>query len=169
MPRWSEKQSCTFVSLYKEFDCLWNVFDPSYKNRDMRLAAFDYIVKVMNIPTFTVNDVPKKIRSFRSTYNQELLKVVNSQENGAGNDVYYPTVKWFDDMDYIMKNSNVNDRPTITDIVSTQLNALLLNIVFLTLDLVKVSFLNVFSPLAKDSFGMKSLHILWCLLKIIIS
>lgn len=119
MPRWSEKQSCTFVSLYKDFDCLWNVFDPSYKNRGMRTAAFEYIVKVMNIPSFTVNDVPKKIRSFRSTYNQELLKVSKSQKSGADDDdVYYPTVKWFDDMDYIMKNSNVADRPTMTDVVS---------------------------------------------------
>lgn len=85
----------------------------------MRVAAFEYIVKVMNIPSFTVNDVPKKIRSFRSTYNQELLKVSKSQKSGADDDdVYSPTVKWFDDMDYIMKNSNVADRPTITDVVS---------------------------------------------------
>lgn len=115
MSRWSQKQSCTFVSLYKDSACLWNAFDPSYKNRDARFEAYEYMVQVMNIPDFTVNDVSKKIRSFKSTYNQELLKIVKSQETG---DVYYPTVKWFDDMDYVMNNSKVRERQSTTNLVS---------------------------------------------------
>lgn len=120
MSRWGEQQSYKFVTLYKEAECLWNFFDPCYRNRDMRLDAFKHIVEEMNIAGFTLDDVAKKIRSFRSTYNQELQKIKNSEKSGAGTgELYKPSLKWFDDMDYIMKNSNiqVQERPRYTNMV----------------------------------------------------
>lgn len=48
-----------------------------------------------------------------------LSKSQESVEAGV-DDVYYPTLKWFEDVDYIMKNSNVTERPKTTNMVSIQ-------------------------------------------------
>jgi hypothetical protein len=59
----------------------------------------------MNITNFGVKDVSKKIKSLRSTYHLEVTKITKSKASGAGADeVYTPTIKWFNAMDYIIKN-----------------------------------------------------------------
>nr|CAH7733459.1 unnamed protein product [Callosobruchus chinensis] len=36
-----------FVAVYKDYECIWNIGSPSYRNRAMRAAAFEEIVKYM--------------------------------------------------------------------------------------------------------------------------
>lgn len=102
--RWSSQENIRFVNLYRDQENLWNIFDSQYKNRDARKASLQHIAKEINIPGFTEKNVTKKFKNLRSTYNQELIKIEKSKKSGNGtDDIYKPSIKWFDIMDYIMK------------------------------------------------------------------
>jgi dihydroorotate dehydrogenase len=117
--RWSEEQTTMFVNIYKDSEHLWNVFTPEYKNREARLASLEHMVREMNIPNFGVKDVSKKIKSLRSTYHLEVTKITKSKASGAGPDeAYTPRIKWFNAMDYIIKNSTIEEKETYTSLVS---------------------------------------------------
>lgn len=117
--RWSSQENVKFVNLYRDQENLWNVFDSQYKNRDARRTSLQHIVTEMNIPRFTEKDVAKKIKNLRSTYNQELLKIEKSKKSGSGtDDMYKPSIKWFDIMDYIMKIINLKEKETSSNLVS---------------------------------------------------
>jgi len=51
------------------------MFIPEYRNRETRSASMQSIASELNIRNFTMKDVPKKIKSLRSTYYLELAKV----------------------------------------------------------------------------------------------
>ena len=73
----------------------------------------------MNIPNFGVKDVSKKIKSLRSTYHLEVTKITKSKASGAeADEAYTPTIKWFNAMDYIIKNSTIKEKETYTNLVS---------------------------------------------------
>ena len=69
----------------------------------MRQRAIEAIMQAMGREEFGVTEVKQKIKNIRSTYNQEVQK---SKASGTSpDDVYKPTVKWFDVVDQIMKGS----------------------------------------------------------------
>jgi len=54
------------------------------------------MVKQLNIPDLTPEDVKLKIKSIRSIYSSELAKVLKSEKSGAGrDDIYVPKLFWF--------------------------------------------------------------------------
>jgi len=99
------------VELYKDQTNLWNCLDPSYKNRDLRKASFEHIHNELGLTD--MNEVTKKIKNLRSTYNQEVLKIEKSKKSGSGT-----STKWFDSMDYIMKIINLKEKQTTSNLVS---------------------------------------------------
>lgn len=116
--RWSSDNNISFMKLYKEQENLWNCFDKNYRNRDMRKASLEHIAKEMHLDS--TSEVTKKIKKLRSTYNQEVNKIEKSKKSGAGaDDVYKPSIKWFDIMDYIMKTINLKEKKTTSKLVST--------------------------------------------------
>lgn len=105
------------MELYKDQTNLWNCLDPNYKNRDLRKASLEHIRMECNLQN--TNEVTKKIKNLRSTYNQELLKIEKSKKSGSGTDeIYKPSIKWFDAMDYIMKIINLKEKKTSSNLVS---------------------------------------------------
>jgi hypothetical protein len=63
-------------------------------------------MQAMGREEFGVTEIKQKIKSIRSTYNQEVQKIQKSKASGTSpDDVYKPPVKWFDVMDQIMKGS----------------------------------------------------------------
>lgn len=77
------------------------------------------------------NEVTKKIKNLRSTYNQELLKIEKSKKSGCGtDDIYKPSIKWFDAMDYIMKIINLKEKQTTSNLVQVSI-LLLYSILFI--------------------------------------
>ena len=63
-------------------------------------------MQAMGREEFGVTEVKQKIKNIRSNYNQEVQKIQESKASGTSlDDVYKPTVKWFDVMDQIMKGS----------------------------------------------------------------
>lgn len=118
--RWTSEQNIKFVELYKDQVNLWNRLDPNYKNRDLRKASLEHIRIELGLTD--KNEVAKKIKNLRSTYNQEILKIDKSKRSGnSPNEIYKPTIKWFDSMDYIMKVINLKEEQTTSNLVSTLL------------------------------------------------
>lgn len=76
--RWTSEQNLKFVELYKDQTNVWNCLDPSYKNRDLRKASLEHIRKELGLTD--TNEVTKKIKNLRSTYNQEVLKIEKSKK-----------------------------------------------------------------------------------------
>lgn len=104
--KFTEEETLKFVQLYREHECLWNMSSPNYKNKTLRQNAIEAIIKEIALPGFGVNEVRNKIKNLRSTYNQEVLKIKKSAKSGSGKeDVYVPSMKWFEILDPVMKYS----------------------------------------------------------------
>jgi hypothetical protein len=72
----------------------------------MRQRPIEAIIQAIEREAFGVPKVKQKITNIRSTYNQEVQKILKSRASGfSPDDVYKPTVKWLDIMDQIMKGS----------------------------------------------------------------
>ncbi|XP_055940794.1 uncharacterized protein LOC129971234 isoform X1 [Argiope bruennichi] len=107
MVRFSEKETCKLVELYRHYECLWNLKDPNYRNRQVNQAACAAIAREMDHEEFTAADVKLKLKALRGTYNQELIKIRRSVESGDG--TYRPNIKWFGLMEaFIKKLKNQN-------------------------------------------------------------
>lgn len=103
--KWTEHETMKLVAVYKDYECIWNISSPNYRNRAMRSAAYEEIVKYMAKENFGIAELKQKIKNLRCTYNQEVGKIKKSKKSGAGiNDVYVPNIKWFALMDSFMKN-----------------------------------------------------------------
>jgi hypothetical protein len=104
--KWTEDDTYKFVWLYRNYECLWNMSSANHKNKHMCQRAIEAIMQAMGQEEFGVTEVKQKFKNIRSTYNQEVQKIQKSKESGTSpDDVYKPTVKWFDVMDQIMKVS----------------------------------------------------------------
>ncbi|KAK4883823.1 hypothetical protein RN001_000094 [Aquatica leii] len=73
--------------------------------------------EIMAIEGFGVIEIKNKIRALRSTYSQELKKIKDSKQSGAGADsVYVPHVKWFAEMHSFLQCLD-NKRPTQDNLI----------------------------------------------------
>ncbi|CAG9585596.1 unnamed protein product [Danaus chrysippus] len=94
--RFSESQMLRLVEVYRDYECLWNMWSDLYKNREARQIAYMEIYRRLNIPGLELKDIPKKIKNLRSSYCQELKRMENSIRQGnTGESLYEPRVSWF--------------------------------------------------------------------------
>lgn len=100
--KWDSETTIKFIQEYKLHECLWNCKSPTYKNKQMRDAAYGKIVQIMDLPGFGVPEVKLKIRNIRSTYCQEKKKIANSKRSGSGSDTVY--IKWLGELDSMLKD-----------------------------------------------------------------
>ncbi|XP_047522334.1 uncharacterized protein LOC125061152 [Pieris napi] len=113
MAKWSEDTTIKFVSEYVVHECLWNIKNLAYKNKQARHSAYTALKEAMGIPGFDVNAVITKIKNIRSTYSQEVKKINDSMKSGAGADsIYKPNVKWFDILHDVLQSVNLENRKT---------------------------------------------------------
>lgn len=92
--RMNSKKTKQLIHEYKKEECLWNTFLEDYPNRENRMKAADRIAKVLNLPNFEGKHVMMKLKNLRNAYCQELKKIAQSLEDGAGT-MYTPKVYWF--------------------------------------------------------------------------
>ncbi|KAJ8710497.1 hypothetical protein PYW08_009012 [Mythimna loreyi] len=97
---------CKLVKAYKDHDCLWDVTNEDYKNKEVRENAYYEICTKLNIPGLTVTDIPQKIKNFRTSYGTELRKIENSIR--AGGKVYEPKLAWFSIAQEIFSNDSTS-------------------------------------------------------------
>lgn len=97
--RWGPLDTEEFVKLYLCQIGLWNMDHEDYKCHQKRIEAYKVMIKGMEkyTPNLTINDVRKKIKNLRSTYSQELHKIMNNSLDP--DHIYEPTIPWFAEMD----------------------------------------------------------------------
>ncbi|CAM1318319.1 Uncharacterised protein g6920 [Pycnogonum litorale] len=96
----TRKEMKKFVSYYLSHECLWNSTSDSYKNRNLRRAAFKSIALAMStvaslpedMAIMTTEHISTKINNIRSYFSKELRKVNESMNSGDNGEVYVP--KW---------------------------------------------------------------------------
>lgn len=92
------------MMLYKEHECLWNMRNEMYRNKQARQSALNDICVKMEMKNFGINEVKQKIKSLRATSQQEQNKVEKSEgSSGGAPGVYTPPMKWFPVMRDVMK------------------------------------------------------------------
>lgn len=120
MAKWGEDTTVKFVQEYIKHECLWDVRNELYKNKQKRQAAYLEIQEVMAIKDFGQKEIAQKIKNIRSTYSQEKKKISESKKSGAGSsDVYTPTLKWFKILDDALNVIVESTRKTQTNMVSS--------------------------------------------------
>jgi hypothetical protein len=88
---------------YQEY--LWNVKSENYRNRNIWDKALEEMVKQLNSPDLTQEDVKLKIKSIHSRYSSELAKILKSEKSGAGrDDIYVPKLFWFKQADLFLRS-----------------------------------------------------------------
>ena len=89
--KWMDDNTQLVLDLLRNQECLWNVKSENYRNRNIRDKALEEMVKQLNIPDLTQEEVKLKIKSIRTRYSSELTKVLKSLKSGAGRDnIYVP-------------------------------------------------------------------------------
>lgn len=117
--KFNEEETIRFCELYREFECLWNMASPDYKNKNKRQTAVESIILDMGMPGLGALEVKNKIKNLRSTFNQEALKMRKASKSGAGiEDLYTSSLKWFAILEPIMKIYKEPSKNTISTMVS---------------------------------------------------
>lgn len=108
--RWGETITLQFVKIYLKYECLWNPLHSSYKNRSDRESAYLQIISEFKASGGTSLSIPEakiKIKNLRTTYVQEMRKVLNKSSPGH---IYEPSLVWFPEMDKCLKNVIISRR-----------------------------------------------------------
>lgn len=58
--KWSESETIALVELYEKHDCIWNIGSKDFRNKLMRDAAYENIVKTLKKDNFGVTELKKK-------------------------------------------------------------------------------------------------------------
>lgn len=98
---------------YREKECLWNHAHYDYRNQTTRNGAFNNMLYETNAGT--VEEVKRRIKIIRDTYNIERNKMKKSRLSGPGPNGYYNTkIPWYSTADeflskcYPTRNSTNN-------------------------------------------------------------
>jgi len=103
--KWRDDHTQLVLDLLRKQECLWNVKLENHRNRNIRDKALKEMVKQLNIPDLTQEDVKLKIKSIRSRYSSELAKVLKCEKSGAGrDDIYVPKLFWFKKADLFLRS-----------------------------------------------------------------
>nr|XP_021198223.2 uncharacterized protein LOC110382070 [Helicoverpa armigera] len=102
--RWSEAVTLEFVKIYIKHECLWNPSHPGYKLRYQREQAYLDIseeFKSATMKSLTVPEVKMKIKNLRTTYVQQVHKIL---QKSSPDSIYEPSLVWFHEMDRCLKH-----------------------------------------------------------------
>lgn len=102
--KWSESTTLEFVKIYLKQECLWNPNHGAYKLKYKREKAYAAIIaefkeftgKIMSVP-----EVKNKIKNLRTTYSQEVQKILHKSRPDS---IYEPSLVWFQEMDRCLKH-----------------------------------------------------------------
>lgn len=109
--RWSESITLEFVKLYLKHESLWNPSHPGYKLKYERIKAYNEMIKDFEISTHKTLSIPEvkmKIKNLRTTYMQQLNKIL---QKSSPDYIYEPSLIWFNEMDQCLKHIPNNRTP----------------------------------------------------------
>ncbi|CAG9788538.1 unnamed protein product [Diatraea saccharalis] len=106
--KWSEAVTLEFVRIYLKNECLWNPAHPGYKLKFQREKSYSEIIsefKTSTSKTLTVTEVKMKIKNLRTTYVQQVHKILQKSNPDS---IYEPSLVWFHEMDSCLKHITNN-------------------------------------------------------------
>jgi hypothetical protein len=116
MSKWNSENICKFLDIYEDYELLWNTRLEDYMNKSKRESALQRLVSVIaehNLGHFTCDMLRKRIKSIKTVYRTELMKVVKSQKNGASpEEIYRPKLSWFAKADAFLNDVTSNRKST---------------------------------------------------------
>jgi hypothetical protein len=105
-----------FLEEYQKCPCLWDKIHPDFKDRLVRSAAEETVLKITNIAD--VKTPRKKIRSIRGIYSTEVRKITSSLKTGmVACGVYIPELSWFNAADQFLRATS--EMSSESNLVST--------------------------------------------------
>lgn len=103
VPRWQSNLTLQFVRTYLKYECLWNPKHRDYQNRKKKEEAYKLVVHdLKDFIKLDVNRVKFKIKSLRTTYRQEVDKILRKSTDP--DHIYESTLIWFRAMDDCLKD-----------------------------------------------------------------
>lgn len=85
------------IQHYKQYDCLWDINSPDYKNHGTKYQAWKDIANYFNKD---VEEVKRKVRYLRAAYVNEKRKVESSKKSGASSP-HKPNLFYYNDLDFL--------------------------------------------------------------------
>ena len=124
----SDKVTETLLQIYETYPVLWDKKHVNLKNISLKNINWEKLTQELNQElktdddaTLTVEQVTTRIKSVRDYYKKEKDKIKDSTKSGsAANDVYTPTVPWFNTADHILREVT-SVRKTTSSLVSKNL------------------------------------------------
>jgi hypothetical protein len=121
MSKWNSETVCKFLDIYEQHELLWNTRLEDYMNKGKRECALQKMVSVIaehGLGHFTCDMLRKRIKSIKTVYRTELLKVAKSKESGAfPEEIYRPKLSWFAKGDAFL-NDVTSSRKSMCNLVS---------------------------------------------------
>lgn len=105
--KWNNENIITFLETYEKYDVLWNIENEKYRNRNARDEGMKKLVKELNSKGMVVDieEIRKRIKTIKTVYSQELMKIEKSKNSGRGRDqIYKPKLVWFETADRYLRN-----------------------------------------------------------------
>lgn len=102
--KWSEAVTLEFVKIYLKHECLWNPVHAGYKLKYQREKSYSGIIsefRASTSKTLTVPEVKVKIKNLRTTYVQQVHKILQKSNPDF---IYEPSLVWFHEMDKCLKH-----------------------------------------------------------------
>lgn len=119
--KWGPDNIETFLETFQNYELLWNIRHEDYSNKTKRESSVLKLKEDLVSQGLIVPDVVflrARIKTIKTTYRSELLKVISSKTSGAGaEDVYTPKLPWFKTADSFL-NSVVVTRDSQSNLVS---------------------------------------------------
>ncbi|XP_031327448.1 uncharacterized protein LOC116158758 [Photinus pyralis] len=110
---WTPDVTTVLIHLYEEHPCLYLTSCNSYKNKNVRNAAYNSITAELNKnlnKSLTVKDVQTKLHDLRTQYLSELGKIKKSKVSGTSSDeVYTPKWQYFEILAFIGQSTVVTE------------------------------------------------------------
>ena len=92
--KWNAEEISKFSEIYESYECLWDIRNIHYMNRNKRDMAMNMLAEALTKEGLQVSNIEflrKKIKVIKNVYRQELVKIEKSKKSGAGlNDIYQP-------------------------------------------------------------------------------
>lgn len=119
---WTADDTEKLITLYGQYQCLWNPFHPEFNNTLSRYKAYKKIKDSINIPGLTICDCIERITNVKKEYCYELSKITAAI---FCEKLYAPKAEWFERMHVLffpyMPTSFYNDFKKVYDVIQNYL------------------------------------------------
>lgn len=97
--KWSSDEITIFLEIFQNHELLWNIRHEDYVDKPKRESAMKKLRDELLQQNIVIPDIAflrSKIKSIKTTYRQECMKVEESKSSGQGTDnLYVPKLTWY--------------------------------------------------------------------------